>query len=35
MPIDTLLVYVGVYGEVADAEVDYELLNDRHAASVE
>lgn len=25
MPIDTLLVYVGVYGDVADAEADYQL----------
>ena len=25
MPIDTLIVYVGVYGGVADAEADYQL----------
>jgi len=30
MPIDTLLVYVGVYGDVADAEVDYQLVKDLH-----
>src|SRR5918994_6089074 len=31
MPIDTLLVYVGVYGDVADAEADYRLVKDLHA----
>ena len=31
MPIDTLLVYVGVYGDVADAEADYQLVKDLHA----
>ena len=30
MPIDTLLVYVGVYGYVADAEADYQLVKDLH-----
>jgi uncharacterized membrane protein len=30
VPIDTLLVYVGVYGSVADAEADYELVGDLH-----
>jgi len=30
MAIDTLLVYVGVYGNVADAEADYELIKDLH-----
>jgi uncharacterized membrane protein len=30
MPIDTLLVYCGVYGEVADALEDYELIKDLH-----
>ena len=30
MPIDTLLVYVGVYGDVADAEADYQLVKDLH-----
>ena len=30
MAIDTLLVYVGVYGDVADAEADYELVKDLH-----
>ena len=25
MPIDTLLVYCGVYGDAADALADYEL----------
>src|SRR5215218_10463033 len=30
MPIDTLLVYVGVYRDVADAEADYELVKDLH-----
>ena len=31
MPIDTLLVYVGVYENVADAEADYELVKDLHS----
>jgi uncharacterized membrane protein len=31
MPIDTLLVYVGVYNSVADAEADYELVKDLHS----
>jgi uncharacterized membrane protein len=30
MAIDTLMVYVGVYGSVADAEADYELVKDLH-----
>src|ERR671912_371735 len=30
MPIDTLLVYVGVYSDVADAEADYQLVKDLH-----
>jgi uncharacterized membrane protein len=30
MPIDTLLVYSGVYGDVADALADYELIKDLH-----
>ena len=30
MPIDTLLVYVGVYDRVADAEADYEGVKDLH-----
>lgn len=30
MPIDTLLVYVGVYGDVADAEADHQLVKDLH-----
>jgi len=30
MAIDTLLVYVGSYGSVADAEADYELVKDLH-----
>jgi uncharacterized membrane protein len=30
MAIDTLLVYVGVYGSVADAEADYDLVRDLH-----
>ena len=30
MSIDTLLVYVGVYGDVADAEADYQLVKDLH-----
>ena len=30
MAIDTFLAYVGVYGDVADAEADYELIKDLH-----
>jgi uncharacterized membrane protein len=30
MAIDTLMVYVGVYGSVADAEADYALVKDLH-----
>ena len=30
MPIDTLMVYVGVYDDVADAESDYQLVKDLH-----
>jgi uncharacterized membrane protein len=30
MAIDTLLVYSGVYGDVADALADYELIKDLH-----
>src|SRR4051794_24312119 len=30
MPIDTLMVYVGIYGSVADAEADYQLVKDLH-----
>jgi uncharacterized membrane protein len=30
MPIDTLMVYVGVYGEVGDADADYQLVKDLH-----
>jgi uncharacterized membrane protein len=30
MPIDTLLVCVGVYDDVADAEADYQLVKDLH-----
>jgi uncharacterized membrane protein len=30
MAIDTLLAYVGVYENVADAEADYELVKDLH-----
>jgi uncharacterized membrane protein len=30
MAIDTLLAYVGVYDNVADAEADYELVKDLH-----
>jgi len=30
MPIDTFMVYVGVYPSVADAEADYELVKDLH-----
>jgi uncharacterized membrane protein len=30
MAIDTLIAYVGVYGSVADAEADYQLVKDLH-----
>jgi len=30
MAIDTLMVYVGVYGSVADAEADYDAIQDLH-----
>lgn len=30
MPIDTLLVYVGVYDSVGDAEADYEFVKELH-----
>jgi uncharacterized membrane protein len=30
MAIDTLLVYVGVYDRVSDAEADYQLVKDLH-----
>jgi uncharacterized membrane protein len=30
MAIDTLLVYVGIYSDVKDAEADYELVKDLH-----
>jgi uncharacterized membrane protein len=30
MAIDTLMVYVGIYGNVADAEADYQLVKDLH-----
>jgi uncharacterized membrane protein len=30
MAIDTLMAYVGVYGSVADAEADYQLIHDLH-----
>ena len=30
MSIDTLMVYVGVYGDVTDAEADYQLVKDLH-----
>ena len=30
MAIDTLMVYVGVYPNVADAEADYQLVKDLH-----
>jgi uncharacterized membrane protein len=30
MPIDTLLVYCGVYGDAADALADYELIKKLH-----
>src|SRR3954447_12674614 len=30
MAIDTLMVYVGIYAGVADAEADYQLVKDLH-----
>jgi uncharacterized membrane protein len=30
MAIDTFLAYVGVYGDVADADADYQLIKDLH-----
>jgi len=30
MAIDTLMVYVGVYGSVVDAEADYDAIKDLH-----
>jgi uncharacterized membrane protein len=30
MAIDTLMAYVGVYGNVADAEADYQLVKELH-----
>jgi uncharacterized membrane protein len=30
MAIDTLIAYVGVYGSVADAEADYQLVKELH-----
>jgi uncharacterized membrane protein len=30
MPVDTLMVYAGVYDSVGDAEADYELVKDLH-----
>ena len=30
MAVDTYIVYVGVYGSVADAEQDYQLVKDLH-----
>jgi hypothetical protein len=30
MAIDTLLAYVGVYENVADADADYQLVQDLH-----
>ena len=30
MAIDTLMVYVGLYGNVADAEADYDAIKDLH-----
>ena len=31
MPIDTLIAFVGVYGDVAEAEADYEAVKDLHS----
>jgi len=30
MPVDTFMVYVGIYPDVADAEADYDLVHDLH-----
>src|SRR5262245_56997514 len=30
MPVDTFMVYVGVYPSVADAEADYQVVKDLH-----
>ena len=30
MPIDTFMAYVGVYGDVADAEADYDVIKALH-----
>lgn len=30
MAIDTFMAYVGVYGDVADAEADYQAIKDLH-----
>jgi uncharacterized membrane protein len=30
MPVDTLLVYCGIYGDVTDAVTDYDLVKDLH-----
>jgi uncharacterized membrane protein len=30
MPIDTLIAYVGVYDDVADAEADYQMVKELH-----
>jgi uncharacterized membrane protein len=30
MPVDTFIAYVGVYGNPADADADYELVKDLH-----
>jgi hypothetical protein len=30
MAIDTLLAYVGLYDNVADADADYQLVKDLH-----
>src|SRR3954470_24747811 len=30
MPIDTLMVYVGIYASVEDAKADYQLVHDLH-----
>jgi hypothetical protein len=30
MAVDTFIAYVGAYGDVADAEADYQLVKDLH-----
>ena len=30
MPIDTLIAYVGIYGDVEQAERDYQVVKDLH-----